>query len=255
MSKKEILIFSDTHLFDNTAADNCGIKLADSLVKLLKNKQYELKIALGDFIEGLQGKTFGSIKKVYGKTFIDLTDLISFYIEGNHDAKFLPLLKKNVYKEYTFLNSIKLLHGHQFTVMNNGKVISLFLRWWAFIERLLGKKIAEHVDEYILCEKESYYQKFLSKVGEYCFKSHIRICIIGHSHRLGIYCMTRDGIIFSLNSGEICDPLRFCVINDYVLIVNTGSCTNGNIEYATIIYDDNDNYIDKIKVQNSNKLK
>ena len=227
MDRLKIVVFSDLHPGDGTAADNFGINHS----VLVLNKIFEFRmqgfivILNGDILELMQF-TFSQIASHY-PNLISILKRIG-YVIGNHDKDVRKYLSINVMEEYTFGSNILVYHGHQDDKSMNPWIVRTALKAWAVIERLLGRKISTEVQDTPISPNDPHYKGDKSEYIRNAFKRaklrNYKIVVIGHTHEPGIF--KRDDIT----------------------VINTGTCAYKHLMYATIIENDNGELIPNLYV-------
>ena len=212
MYKIKIALFSDIHAGDGTAADNFGVKHSKTVINKIKELMangYQI-ILLGDIYEAIQFR-YHAINKCYP----ELREIINqvTVIKGNHDINIGEGLGIQTQEEFIIDQRILAYHGYQDDKPINKLIVRIALKCWAVIERIIGRKTAADIDEKISPQdkkykgdKSEYIQNAFKRGKERGFE----IVIIGHTHEPGIW--EKDG----------------------VKVVNTGTCTNWHLMYATI---------------------
>jgi len=215
--------FSDLHLGDGSLADNFQKKNWKdfySLIKKLWNEKYII-VLVGDIFELLQFKY-----KDIVKTYPEIVNVVSNskYVIGNHDLEVSKYITTaEMYDKLELCNGkVLIYHGHQDDLPMGKGIVKLALRCWAFIEKLVGKKISSWIQSEPISPNDKRYigdkSEYVKKAKERAIKLDKRIVIFGHTHEPGIFYCTNHGFFIKR------------------VIINTGTCQNSKLMYATIEY-------------------
>jgi UDP-2,3-diacylglucosamine pyrophosphatase LpxH len=193
---KTIIIFSDTHLCDNSRANDFhhSRALLDMLKKYNDPEKYQI-IAAGDIFDDIQAD---ATKIIYYNTPIikAMHSLKNFtLLPGNHDWIFGKLLNR-----YWESSTINVEHGHIFDIYNAkpsriGRQIARLVSW---LERLVHKDTDDflssiaHAAQHISPRSKEYpgdYSEYKIAADEILWAHNKRICVFGHTHHPGIWTL------------------------------------------------------------------